>query len=109
MRSASTTTCCFSSATLTSRGPEPGLQEERARARLADRARDEALGRVELVDHRHVSTLCSMGADGPAARSAPPRAAPAPAAGRLLPALLLRRFVGASQDRSPSWVLDAST
>ena len=35
-----------------------GLEEERARARLADGAGDEALGRVEAVDdRRHGSTL----------------------------------------------------
>ena len=52
MRSASTETCCFSSATLVDAGTGARLQEEGALAGRADRARDEALGRVEAVDHR---------------------------------------------------------
>ena len=49
-RSASTATCCFSSATLVVRPRTAGLQEEGALPGLADRARDEALGRVVLED-----------------------------------------------------------
>ena len=94
IRSASTETCCFSSATLVTRAPAARLEEERALSGRADRARDEALGRVEAVDHRcHVAeprrVVASAAADGGVAAQ-PCGVAP----------LLRRRLAGAT--RSPA-------
>ena len=107
MRSASAATCCFSRATLTTRAPDAGLEEERALAGRADGARDEPLRRVESVDEwSHVAHPRGAPKGSRDRRPRRPRRPPRRAADACGS---LGRGRGASQARSPAWVLVAST
>ncbi len=89
-RSARIETCCFSSATLVSRRPAPGLQEERAGSGLADRPGDEP---VRLLVRCSTATPCRQPNDRWCRRQGPADPCAGPAR---------------SAPRPPAWVFTAS-